>query len=177
MLEDFGGVIDGAIDPEDPDLDDYLPDQQEDTSQWNNDGITQVDEIEGSNTKVHNDYLKNMEVIHQTMQDSQASLDKYQDELDAFQDYDWEDDQEIDMGEADPWEDEAVMDEDEDKALDSRCEFGEFWNEDTEACETIEGGYTDDEFNFDEGLTEDEFIEEELKELDDTFSESDLEEI
>ena len=70
MLEDFGGVIDGAIDPEDPDLDDYLPDQQEDTSQWNNDGITQVDEIEGSNNQVHNDYLKNMEVIHQTMQDS-----------------------------------------------------------------------------------------------------------
>jgi hypothetical protein len=36
------GEVEGAIDIEDPDLNDYIPDENdlEDTAQWSNDGIT-----------------------------------------------------------------------------------------------------------------------------------------
>jgi len=95
----------------------------------------------------------------------EAQMEASQKALDEFQDYEWEDDMDIDM-ENDPWDDDAVMDEGEDEGLDG-CKFGEMMNDETGLCEPIEGGYTDDEFNFDEGFSGDEFIDEELDQMDD----------
>lgn len=49
------GEVLGAIDEEDPDLNDYLPEQldEEDTNQWSNDGITQENELEGADNLSH----------------------------------------------------------------------------------------------------------------------------
>jgi len=95
-----------------------------------------------------------------------------------MQDYDWEDDEDIDMGSDDPWDDDAVMDKNEDMNADNRCEFGKFFNEETGACQLIEdGGYTDEEFDFGDDFENDEFIEDELEDLGDEFSEEDLEEV
>ena len=95
-----------------------------------------------------------------------------------MQDYDWEDDEDIDMGSDDPWDDDAVMDKNEDMNADNRCEFGKFFNEETGACQLIEdGGYTDEEFDFGDDFENDEFIEDELDDLGEEFSEEDLEEV
>jgi len=106
------------------------------------------------------DLKRSADSLEQQLIDSEKALDE-------FQDYDWEDDQDIDMGEADPWDDDAVMDDGEDEGLDG-CPFGQMKDEETGVCEPIEGGYTDDEFGFGDELSGDEFIQDELDELEGT---------
>ena len=87
---------------------------------------------------------------------------------DEFQDYEWEDDMGISSGDDDAWDDDAVMDEGEDEGMDG-CPFGEMRNEETGECESID--YSGSDFNYGEGFTDDEFIEDELNDSDRSLSE------
>ena len=68
------------------------------------------------------------------------------------------------------WDDNSVMDPHEDEGLDG-CPFGQMLNDETKKCVDIEGGYSDDEFNFGEGFSGDEFIYDEFDDSDMSLSE------
>lgn len=79
------------------------------------------------------------------------------------QDYMWEDDEEIDMGDKDPFDDDAVMDEGEDMGLND-CPFGLYKDETTGKCVDVD--YEDDDYNFDDNFSDDEYIEDMLEDSD-----------
>ena len=72
--------------------------------------------------------------------------------------------------EDDPFDDDAVMDDNNEN---TKCDPGSFWNVEDEICEE----YEDDEFNYGDDFDDDSFIEQEIDDLGKNFEPEELEEV
>ena len=131
--------------------------------EWGDDDTKTMSDIDDTENDEKNDeksavsaaaHAMGLGGLSETLDEADKVMKDADDELENF---DYEDDPLTEGDEDDPWNDDSVMEEGEDKGLHD-CPFGQKWDEDEEKCVEIEGGYDNDDFNYDDNL--DEFEEE-----------------